>query len=29
LINDRIEVWSPKKGTRNELGRYLAPSQAA
>ena len=29
LINDRIEVWSPKKGMRNELGRYLAPSQAA
>lgn len=29
LINDRMEVWSPKKGTRNELGRYLAPRQAA
>lgn len=29
LINDRIEVWSPKKGMRNEIGRYLAPSQAA
>ena len=23
LIHDRIEVWSPKKGMRNELGRYL------
>ncbi len=29
LINDRIEVWSPKKGIRNELGRHLAPPQAA
>ncbi|MBK1816085.1 hypothetical protein JIN84_10720 [Luteolibacter yonseiensis] len=29
LINDRVEVWSPKKGIRNELGRYLVPSQAA
>lgn len=29
LINDRIEVWSPKKGLRNELGRYLAEPQAA
>lgn len=29
LIHDRIEVWSPKKGVRNELGRYLLPSQAA
>lgn len=29
LINDRIEVWSPKKGLRNEIGRYLAPCQAA
>ncbi len=29
LINDRIEVWSPKKGLRNEIGRYLEPSQAA
>jgi hypothetical protein len=29
LIHDRIEVWSPKKGMRNELGRYLVPSQAA
>jgi len=28
-IHDRIEVWSPKKGMRNELGRYLVPSQAA
>ena len=29
LVNDRIEVWSPKKGVRNELGRHLAPPQAA
>lgn len=29
LINDRIEVWSPKKGLRNELGRHLAAPQAA
>jgi hypothetical protein len=29
LINDRIEVWSPKKGIGNELGRHLAPPQAA
>ena len=29
LIHDRIEVWSPKKGMRNELGRHLVPSQAA
>jgi hypothetical protein len=29
LIHDRIEIWSPKKGLRNELGRYLAPQQAA
>ena len=29
LIADRIEVWSPKKGMRNDLGRYLLPSQAA
>ncbi len=29
LMRDRIEVWSPKKGIRNELGRYLAPLQAA
>ena len=29
LIGDRIEVWSPKKGMRNELGRYLVPSRAA
>ena len=29
LINDRVEVWSPKKGIRNELARYLVPSQAA
>lgn len=29
LIGERIEVWSPKKGVRNEIGRYLMPSQAA
>ncbi len=29
LIHDRIEVWSPKKGIRNELGRHLATPQAA
>lgn len=29
LISDRIEMWSPKKGIRNELGRHLAPPQAA
>lgn len=29
LISDRIEVWSPKKGMRNELARHLAPPQAA
>ncbi len=29
LIGERIEVWSPKKGIRNELGRHLAPPQAA
>lgn len=29
LIHDRIEIWSPKKGVRNEIGRYLSPSQAA
>lgn len=29
LIGERVEVWSPKKGTRNELGRYLVPSRAA
>ena len=28
-IHDRIEVWSPKKGIRNELGRHLATPQAA
>lgn len=29
LIHDRIEVWSPKKGIRNELARHLATPQAA
>lgn len=29
LISNRIEVWSPKKGMRNELGRHLMPQQAA
>lgn len=28
-IHDRIEVWSPKKGLRNELGRYLEAQEAA
>lgn len=28
-IGERIEMWSPKKGLRNELGRHLAPPQAA
>jgi hypothetical protein len=29
LVGQRMEIWSPKKGTRNELARYLAPQQAA
>lgn len=29
LVSDRILVWSPKKGLRNELGRHLLPSRAA
>ena len=29
LLNGRVGVWSPKKGLRNELGRYLAQSEAA
>jgi hypothetical protein len=29
LISDRIEVWSSKKGTRNEIARHLASPQAA
>lgn len=29
LLGERIEVWSPKKGIRNGLGRYLAVPQAA
>jgi hypothetical protein len=29
LISDRIEVWSPKKGTRNELARHLESPRAA
>jgi hypothetical protein len=29
LLHDQIEMWSPKKGMRNELGRYLVPQQAA
>lgn len=29
LIHDRVEVWSPKKGIRNELGRHLVTPQAA
>lgn len=29
LMDDRIEIWSPKKGLRNELGRYLSADLAA
>ncbi|RYD17422.1 MAG: hypothetical protein EOP88_26665 [Verrucomicrobiaceae bacterium] len=29
LINNRVEIWTPKKGIRNELGRHLATPQAA
>lgn len=29
LINGRVEIWSPKKGLRNELSRHLATRQAA
>lgn len=29
LVADRIEIWSPKKGPRNELSRYLADDLAA
>ena len=29
LVADRIEIWSPKKGLRNELSRYLAADLAA
>ncbi len=29
LLAERIEIWSPKKGLRNELGRYLADDIAA
>lgn len=29
LLNGRVGVWSPKKGLRNELGRYLAHPEAA
>lgn len=29
IDGQRLEIWSPKKGLRNELGRRLAPPQAA
>jgi hypothetical protein len=29
LVEDRIQIWSPKKGLRNELGRYLSTDLAA
>jgi hypothetical protein len=29
LVGERMEIWSPKKGLRNELGRHLAPQRAA
>jgi hypothetical protein len=29
IQSDRIDVGSPKEGMRNQLGRYLMPSQAA
>jgi hypothetical protein len=29
LIGDRVWVWSPKKGLRNELGRHLTATMAA
>lgn len=29
LVDVRIEVWTPKKGIRNELGRYLTAPKAA
>lgn len=29
LVADRIEIWSPKKGLRNELSRYLSADLAA
>lgn len=29
LIDERIGIWTPKKGLRNELGRYLAEPKAA
>jgi hypothetical protein len=29
LIGDRVEIWSSKKGPRNELSRYLEPQRAA
>ena len=29
LIANRVEIWSTKKGPRNELGRHLEPQRAA
>ncbi|MCU0752040.1 MAG: hypothetical protein MUF86_07950 [Akkermansiaceae bacterium] len=29
LVHEGIEVWSAKKGVRNELGRHLLPQRAA
>lgn len=29
LIDERVRIWSPKKGLRNELGRYLTTDIAA
>jgi hypothetical protein len=29
LVDDRVQIWSPKKGLRNELGRYLTTRLAA
>lgn len=29
LVHDRIEVWTSKKGVRNELARHLMPQRAA
>jgi hypothetical protein len=29
LVGERVQIWSPKKGLRNELGRYLSSDIAA
>ena len=29
LVDERIQIWSPKKGLRNELSRYLSTDLAA